>query len=261
MKRIAFGAVLVLLSTTAYAQTSTGSNTSLTTQTSSGSPTMTLNHRSGAQGSPVRTDTHVRTRVESGARIGVEARERSGVSVRSTRTVREVEEPSVSVTHRRMVTTYDEPTTEVHRTVVKNKPSIKKVVVKKRKPSTKVVVSKRRHYVVDEPVEVRRRTVRRYEIDEPNVSVTRRTTVHQTRDVSPSVGVSVERHRTSVRPSGDVNVSTTTRQRSSSPEATGSVTTRTQMNASGNIRGGSSGSTNLRLQQQGGASVSGTTGQ
>jgi hypothetical protein len=112
--------------------------------------------------------------------------------------VREVEEPSVSVTRRRSVTTIEEPDTEVHRTVVKKKPA-KKVAVKKAKKTNKVVMKKRGYQVVDEPVEVRRRTVRRYEeVNEPSVSVNRRTTIRRTQDTSPSV----DRYRLDPQPHG-----------------------------------------------------------
>ncbi len=286
MKKIALGAALLLLSSAAYAQTSVDTNANTASKPSSGTSAtsqssgsnMMLHKRSGGQdqmktettGSTRSQDsgsqTSIRTRQEGGARvgIGVESHERPGVSVRS-RTVHEVNEPSVSVTRRRSVTTYNEPDTEIHRTIVKTKHGAKKVAVKKKKPSSKVVMRKKtRYHVVQEPVEVRRsRTVHRYEVDEPSVSVQRRTTVHQTRDVSPRVGVSVEqRGGTSVN-SRDVNVSTS-RQRSSSPETTGTISNRSRTDmttggASGNAsHSGSGTSTKVPMKQQGGSSSGGS---
>lgn len=306
MKKISLGLAVALLSGVAYAQTSqaptagsaaTGSAapqtsagpSSGTSTGASGAPRPMMRSQTGGQGQTevtgstesrsvgIRSTESGRTRVEGGTRVGVgvgvTTRE-EGVSVRH-RTVHEVEEPSVSVTRRRSVTTVEEPSTEVHRTVIKKaKPATKKVAVHKKKP-TRVVVHSRRKVVVDEPVEIRRsRTVHRYEVDEPSVSVSRRsTTVHRSQDVGASVGVSVEQRRSSVRssgemrPSGDVNV-TTSRQGSSAPETTGAVSTRSQTNATGASGGapaagsssGSGGSAPARL-QPGGSPSGGSAGQ
>jgi len=266
VKTVALGAALLLLSSAAYAQTSPQTNAGTTAQSQSSSDSNRLmRNLSGAGGQSEKTgatqressgvQTDGRARQESGTRVGVgiETRERSGVSVR-TRTVREIDEPSVSVTRRRSVTTYEEPETEIHRTVVKKKPA-KKVAVKKVKRTNKVVSKKRRYQVVEQPVEVRRRTVRRYEeVSEPSVSVRSRTTIHRTQDTSPRVGVSVEQRR-----SNDVNMSTN-RTRSSSPDTTGSVSTRSTNDVKGSTSNSTRGnSTNMRL-QQGGSSGSGSNG-
>jgi hypothetical protein len=106
--------------------------------------------------------------------------------------------------------------------------------------------------VVDEPVEVRRRTVRRYEeVSEPSVSVTRRTSIH-TRDTSPSVGVSVEQRRSPTNTSSRVNSS-------NSVSTTGSVSTRG--NAGDNAKshqGGATATKKLPIPQQGGSSTQGS---
>ena len=90
--------------------------------------------------------------------MGVENRERSGVSVRASSVH---EEPSVSV-RRRSVTTVedDEPS------VVREEEASGEEVVVKKKPSARCAVRSRR-VVEDEPsVSVRRRTVRTYEENE-----------------------------------------------------------------------------------------------
>ncbi|MEZ0170305.1 hypothetical protein [Microvirga sp. TS319] len=257
MKKIALGAALLLLSGTAYAQTTT--STSSSTSTSDTRMTMPNRQQSGAteqatgsvrNGESTSVRSNVSTREHGGTRVGVgiESRERTGVSVRS-RTVREVEEPSVSVRRHRRVTTIEEPDTEIRHTVIKKKPSTKKVVLKKR--NTKKVAVKKRHYrVVDEPVEVRRRTVRRYEeVSEPRVSVNRHTTV-RTRHEAPSVGVSVEQRRSSTRTSTDVNTSR-------SPSVTGSVSTRSTStgNASSERNNDATSPRRMPAQQPGGSST------
>lgn len=250
MKRFAFSLGLALVSTAAWAQMPGVPDTTAPTQRTD--TNSTIRRPAGDKALSGGVETRVRTRVDGGIRAGVETREHTGVTVHRTRAVREVEEPSVTVRRRHTVTTYDEPDTVVHRTVVKKKPTATKVVVKsKKKKPTKVVVKKRRHYVVHEPVEVRRRTVHRYQVDEPSVSVTRRTVRH-VHEETPRIGVSVEQRR------HDVNVST---RRSTAPETTGSVTTRSRISTESGVRSNSSGSTNLRLHQPGNSSPGGSMGQ
>lgn len=228
MKKIVFGLAAVLLGTAAYAQTSTSVGVSAGVSGSTGSSSTILRQRS---------------QIGTGAQVGVESRERTGVSVRRS-TVHEVSEPSVEVRRRRSVTSIEEPATEVHRTVVKHRMPAKKKLVIRKKPARYVM---RTRHVVEEPsVAIRRsRTVRRYEVNEPSVVTHRRTTVR--RDVSVGTGVSVERRA----PSAGVSVST--QQRSSAPATTGTVSTRSQTSTTGSA---STGGTNLRLKQQGGASGS-----
>jgi hypothetical protein len=192
--------------------------------------------------------------------VGVQTQERSGVSVHSRTTTRD--EPSIEVRRRRSVTTIqdDEPET---RTVIKHKaPTKKKVVVRKKELGSRYVVRTRSRHVVEEPsVSVRHRTVRRFETEEPSVSVNRRTTVHRTRDVGVSGGVSVEQRRNNIRTqSNDTNVSTTTRQRTNS-ETTGSVSGRTNANTSSGSassgRNSSEQSGARKLPMQEGGSMSG----
>jgi hypothetical protein len=189
-------------------------------------------------------DTNIRTRT-SGS-VGVETRERSGVSVRSRTTVHD--EPSVSV-RRRSVTTVEDDEPSV---VVKKKRPAKKVVVKK-KPSARYAVRSRR-VVEDEPsVSVRRRTVRTYEENEPSVSVRNRTTVRG--------GVNIERNNTSSstsirRESDDSNVSASTGQKTNT-ETTGSVSSTMEKSSSG-VKANASGSSEAGgksrlLRRQGGS--------
>ena len=153
MNKIALGLVALLLSTTAYAQSNTGANMDAG---ASGKPNLMLRKQGGDgkadAGAKMQSDgksevtgstrtstssesrqgvddTNIRTRT-SGS-VGVESRERTGVSVRSRTTVHE--EPSVSV-RRRSVTTVEDDEPSV---VVKKKRPAKKVVVKKKKPSAR----------------------------------------------------------------------------------------------------------------------------
>jgi hypothetical protein len=115
----------------------------------------------------------------------------------------------------------------------------KKVVVRKKKPSSKVVVHSRSRHVVEEPVSVRRRTVRTYEESEPSVSVRSRTTVRG--------GVNVEHRNSSVgvrQQSNESAVSNSSRQRIHT-ESTGSVS---RASPSGEKSSGQSGARKMPMQ-------------
>jgi hypothetical protein len=308
MKKIALGLAVAFLSTTAFAQTdstrgamSSGGSDSGTmmkipqsgdaiagakgnvksdSRSDAGTTTRMRNGSSGAQettassvraSGSLRSEDNVRSRVDSGTRVGVgiETRERSGVAVRR-RTVHEFDEPSVEVRRRRTVTAVEEPSTEVHRTVIKQKsPSKKKVVIRKKKPGTHYVVRTRSRSYVEEPsVEVRRRrTVRSYETSEPSVAVSRRTTIRRSNDVGVNAGISLEQRRSKVQSrtsvqSRDLDVSAG-RQRQPSSETTGSVSSRSS--TSGAMRSGGSSDTGsatqkLPLKPQGSSSSSPSSG-
>jgi hypothetical protein len=245
MRKIALGLAAMLLSTTAYAQ-STKMNAASEKPTADSE--LMLRQRTGGQNQVESTgseqsrqrigtrnsDTSVRTRVDGGSRLGVETRERNGVAVHS-RTVREVSEPSVEVRRRRTVTTIRDDGPEVHRTVIKRVKLAKKVVVRKMRPNSRYVVRTHSRQYVEEPsVAVRRRSVHRFEVDEPRVSVSRRTTIRQSQSAGVRTGASVEQRRSRVDQSSDVNVSTSAHRRSGSGvEATGTVSGSSKLDMSG----------------------------
>ncbi|NNM73319.1 hypothetical protein [Enterovirga aerilata] len=191
-------------------------------------------------------------RRESGARVGIEVRDRPSVVHSRTRVRSHSSEPDVQVVHRRRgvrhVTVEEDSVPAVKKTVIKRKVAAKHV--SKKKKGTKYVVKSRR-YVAEPATTVRRRTVVRSYSEPDSVTVRSRRVRSYDRD-TVRVGVGA-RERTGVSIGVRTGTQNEVRGRDGgSRELTGGARTGgSRMDATGSVSGRSGG-------EQGGARSEGS---